>query len=151
MSTKRNVDYTAKMENGEQVLIETVSYGTNLKEILKENNLSVAELSRKTGVPPTTLYSTISRNTAMRYEHALRISKYLNMGIDQFTNHIPEENHDEIVFTVNRANISQDMENKIREVLKEIETETDTKQQKRLLSYLENMHDICSRKNEAQN
>lgn len=151
MSTKRNVDYTAKMENGEQVLIETVSYGTNLKEILKENNLSVAELSRKTGVPPTTLYSTIARDTAMSYEHALRISKYLNLGVERLTNHIPEENHDEIVFTVNRANISQDMENKIREVLKEIETETDTKQQKRLLSYLENMHDICSRKNEAQN
>ena len=146
VSTKRNVDYTAKMENGEQVLIETVSYGTNLKEILKENNLSVAELSRKTGVPPTTLYSTIARDTAMSYEHALRISKYLNLGVERLTNHIPEENHDEIVFTLKKSNINPEIENRIHTILKEIEMETNPEQQNRMLAYLENMNKICGQK-----
>ena len=140
MSTEKNVDYMVEMEDGTQVLIET--YGQNLKSELKKNNTNVAELSRKTGVPATTLYSTISRNTAMSYEHAVRIARYLKIDVNQLTNHIPDENPEEIVFTVKRKNINKETELKIRDILKKIEKETDAQSQNRLLAYLEKITEM---------
>ena len=82
----------------------------------------------------------------MSYEHALKISKYLNLGVERLTNHIPEENHDEIVFTLKKSNINPEIENRIRAILKEIEMETNPEQQNRMLAYLENMNKICGQK-----
>ena len=48
-----------------------MGYGKNLKEILIDYHMSVKELSRKTGIPATTIYSAIHRDATIRYDLAL--------------------------------------------------------------------------------
>lgn len=57
-----------------------MGYGKNLKEALDSCNMTVKKLSNITGISPTTLYSIIQRDSAVRYDHAIRISNAL--GID---------------------------------------------------------------------
>ena len=40
-----------------------MGFGKKLKQLLDEKSVSVADLSRKTGIPRTTLYSIISRDS----------------------------------------------------------------------------------------
>lgn len=60
-----------------------MGYGQNLKRILDEKNISVAELARLTNVSATTLYSVISRDSAVRFDTALRIANVLNIDINE--------------------------------------------------------------------
>ena len=59
------------------------NYGDNLKKALENKHMSVKELARRTGISPTTLYSVIKRNSAVRFDHALRISSVLDVDISQ--------------------------------------------------------------------
>lgn len=63
-----------------QVLI--MGYGQNLKNILDEKGMTVKELAKKVGIAPTTLYSIIQRDTAVRFDTALKISHILNIPIN---------------------------------------------------------------------
>ena len=59
-----------------------MGYGKNLKEILKRKHMTVKDLALKTGIAPTTLYSIIQRDTAIRFDTALRISNILDVPIN---------------------------------------------------------------------
>lgn len=115
--------------------MEKVKYGDNLKAVLEKKKIRVAELSRITKVPATTIYSTIQRNTAMSYEYAVPIAKYLKMPIKKLTNHIPEEDPDVVTFTVSRDSIDNETEQIIKDLLIEIEHTSKDAQKKRLSAY----------------
>lgn len=66
-----------------------MGYGQNLKNILDEKHISVAELSRLTRLSATTLYSIIQRDSSIRFDTALRISNVLNIDIDQICKNNP--------------------------------------------------------------
>lgn len=59
-----------------------MGYGTNLKNALKERHMTVKELSRQAGISATTLYSVITRDSSVRYDHALRIANVLDINTD---------------------------------------------------------------------
>ena len=58
-----------------------MGYGTNLKKILDEKGLTIKELSRKTGIAATTLYSIVQRDTSVRYDSAIKIASVLDIPI----------------------------------------------------------------------
>ena len=72
-----------------QVLI--MGYGQNLKNILDEKGTTVKELAKKVGIAPTTLYSIIQRDTAVRFDTALKISHILNIPINSICKDNPYE------------------------------------------------------------
>lgn len=59
-----------------------MGYGKNLKNILDDKGMTVKELARKAGIAPTTLYSIIQRDAAIRFDTALRISNILDIPIN---------------------------------------------------------------------
>ena len=72
-----------------------MGYGKNLKEALDAKNMTVRELARLSNVSPTTLYSIIDRDTAVRFDWALRISNILEIPIDSICKENPYEGADE--------------------------------------------------------
>ena len=58
-----------------------MGYGQNLKDILDSKGMTVKELALKAKIAPTTLYSIIQRDTAIRFDTALRISNILDIPI----------------------------------------------------------------------
>ena len=59
--------------------------GTKLEQLLKERNMRVAELSRRTGISPSTLYSLIQRDTkGMDIDILLKICHALNVTPEVF-------------------------------------------------------------------
>lgn len=61
-----------------------MGFGKKLKQLLDEKSVSVADLSRKTGIPRTTLYSIISRDSTPKPGDVLAISNALNIDISEF-------------------------------------------------------------------
>ena len=59
-----------------------MGYGKNLKYILDDKGMTVKELAKKAGIAPTTLYSIIQRDTAIRFDTALKISNILDIPIN---------------------------------------------------------------------
>lgn len=59
-----------------------MGYGQTLKNILDEKGMTVKELAVRAGIAPTTLYSIIKRDTAIRFDTALRISNILDIPIN---------------------------------------------------------------------
>jgi lambda repressor-like predicted transcriptional regulator len=59
-----------------------MGYGKNLEKALKDRGWSVAELSRQTKINDNTLRSIIRRDSAVRYDYALRISNVLGIDIN---------------------------------------------------------------------
>lgn len=59
-----------------------MGYGKNLKDILDNKGMTVKELARKTHIAPTTIYSIIQRDAAIRFDTALRISNILDIPIN---------------------------------------------------------------------
>ncbi len=55
--------------------------GKNLKKILDAQEKSVRWLSKETTISPTTLYSIIQKDTAIRFDFALRIANVLNVEV----------------------------------------------------------------------
>ena len=68
-----------------------MGYGQNLKNILDEKGMTVKELAKKVGIAPTTLYSIIQRDTAVRFDTALKISHILNIPINSICKDNPYE------------------------------------------------------------
>ncbi len=68
-----------------------MGYGKNLKNLLDEKGMTVKELARKTGIAPTTLYSIIQRDAAIRFDTALRISNILDIPINSICKDNPYE------------------------------------------------------------
>ncbi len=73
-----------------------MGYGQNLKKILDEKNMSVAELSRISKISATTLYSIIQRDSAVRFDAALRISNILDIDINLICKSNPFERGEEL-------------------------------------------------------
>ena len=48
--------------------------GRRLKEILDERNMSVRSVAKQAGISPTTLYTIVQNDTAIRFDFALRIA-----------------------------------------------------------------------------
>ena len=59
-----------------------MGYGKNLKEILDRKDMTVKELARRAGIAPTTIYSIIQRDAAIRFDTALKISNILDIPIN---------------------------------------------------------------------
>lgn len=59
-----------------------MGYGANLKKILDEKGITIKELSRKTGIAATTLYSIVQRDTSVRYDSALKIAGILDIPVN---------------------------------------------------------------------
>ena len=68
-----------------------MSYGARLKEILKEKNMSVKELSKKANINQSTLYTIIRRDTSIRYDHAIRIASILDIDVSEICKINPYE------------------------------------------------------------
>ena len=68
-----------------------MGYGQNLKNILDEKGMTVKDLAKKVCIAPTTLYSIIQRDTAVRFDTALKISHILNIPINSICKDNPYE------------------------------------------------------------
>ena len=66
-----------------------MGYGKNLKDILDDRGMTVKELAKKAGIAPTTLYSIIQRDTAIRFDTALKISNILDIPINSICKNNP--------------------------------------------------------------
>jgi len=54
----------------------------NLRTILKNDNISIVELSSKTGIPRTTISSWLNRNSNPSIDALCKLSKYFECTID---------------------------------------------------------------------
>lgn len=68
-----------------------MGYGKNLKDILDSKNMTVKELARKAKIAPTTLYSIIQRDTAIRYDTAFKIANILDVPVNSLCKDNPYE------------------------------------------------------------
>lgn len=68
-----------------------MGYGTKLKEIIDEKNMSVRKVANESGIAPTTIYSIIQRDTEIRYDFALRIANVLDIPVDMICGDVPYE------------------------------------------------------------
>ena len=57
-----------------------MGFGTRLKDLLKEKNMTIKELSEKTGISINTLYSITKRDTRLpNYESIIKIAQVLDV------------------------------------------------------------------------
>ena len=63
--------------------------GKKLKEILDSRNMSVRELSRKTGIGRTTIYYIIQNDSHIRFDFALRIANELEIDVKEICSNVP--------------------------------------------------------------
>ncbi|MBQ3933324.1 MAG: helix-turn-helix transcriptional regulator [Lachnospiraceae bacterium] len=70
-----------------------MGYGSELKRILDKKHIKVSELARETGISPTTIYSSIQRDSSIRYDYALKISEYLNISAKKICGNVPAGYH----------------------------------------------------------
>lgn len=59
-----------------------MGYGSALKKILEEKNITARQLALQVGIHPQTLYAAIKRDNALRYDHALRIANALDIDVN---------------------------------------------------------------------
>ena len=69
-----------------------MGYGANLKKILDEKEMTIKELSRKTGIAPTTLYSIVQRDASVRFDSAIKIAGVLDIPINSICKDNPYDN-----------------------------------------------------------
>ena len=112
-------------------------YGANIKAALTEKQMSVRELAKRTGIPDTTLYSAISRNTALNYENAVAISRELSIPIEKITNHTVRGADDMITFAVKNENLNQELLVEFQAILDSLPT-MDNEHVQRLTVYMKN-------------
>lgn len=65
--------------------------GKKLQALLKERNISIAQLSRDTGISSNTLYALIKRDSNINTSVMSSIAKSLNMSIDELSNALLED------------------------------------------------------------
>ena len=69
-----------------------MGYGANLKKILDEKGITIKDLSRKTGIAATTLYSIVQRDASVRYDSAIKIAGILDIPINAICKDNPYDN-----------------------------------------------------------
>lgn len=77
--------------------------GKRLKEILDERNINVRELSRRTGINHSSIYTLIKRDSNIRFDYALRIANELDIDVNEICSASPfsgELKEDEIYPTL---------------------------------------------------
>ena len=62
-----------------------------LKEILDERNMSVRSIAKQAGISPTTLYTIVQNDTAIRFDFALRIANVLDIETSEICSKMPYE------------------------------------------------------------
>ena len=65
--------------------------GRRLKEILDERNMSVSSVAKQAGISPTTLYTIVQNDTAIRFDFALRIANVLDIETSEICSKMPYE------------------------------------------------------------
>lgn len=60
-----------------------MGYGINLKNAIEAKGMTVKAFARGVGISSTTLYSCIKRDTALRYDHALRVASALDIDVNE--------------------------------------------------------------------
>ena len=65
--------------------------GRRLKEILDERNMSVRSIATQAGISPTTLYTIVQNDTAIRFDFALRIANVLDIETSEICSKMPYE------------------------------------------------------------
>ena len=65
--------------------------GRRLKEILDERNMSVRSVAKQAGISPTTLYTIVQNDTAIRFDFALRIANVLDIETSEICSKMPYE------------------------------------------------------------
>lgn len=61
--------------------------GITLKRILNERGMNINELSRRTGIPPQTLYSVIRRDSMrIDFDTLIRICDEMDIPVEMFCN-----------------------------------------------------------------
>jgi len=63
--------------------------GQRLKNILKEKNITVRQVSFQTGIRPTTLYSAIQKDSSIRFDNALRLANVLGVDVTDICSSAP--------------------------------------------------------------
>lgn len=67
--------------------------GRRLKEILDERNMSIRCVAKQSGISPTTLYTIVQRDTAIRFDFALRIANVLDIETSEICSKMPYEHN----------------------------------------------------------
>ena len=57
--------------------------GKKLKEIIDKRGINVRELSRRTGINHSSLYTLINRDSNLRFDYALRIANELDIDVNE--------------------------------------------------------------------
>ena len=57
--------------------------GKKLKEIIDKRGINVRELSRRTGINHSSLYTLINRDSNLRFDYALRIANELEIDVNE--------------------------------------------------------------------
>ena len=65
--------------------------GRRLKEILDERNMSVRSVAKQADISPTTLYTIVQNDTAIRFDFALRIANVLDIETSEICSKMPYE------------------------------------------------------------
>lgn len=65
--------------------------GRRLKEILDKRNMSVRSVAKQAGISPTTLYTIVQNDTAIRFDFALRIANVLDIETSEICSKMPYE------------------------------------------------------------
>ena len=65
--------------------------GRRLKEILDERSMSVRSVAKQAGISPTTLYTIVQNDTAIRFDFALRIANVLDIETSEICSKMPYE------------------------------------------------------------
>lgn len=60
-------------------------YSENLKRALRKEGMTVGELARVSGIPKSTLYSMITRGSALRYDTAVRVAEILHISVSSIS------------------------------------------------------------------
>ncbi len=60
--------------------------GKKLKECLKNKGTNVRRIAKAAGIPATTLYSVIRKDTSIRLDYALRLARELEIDVHEICN-----------------------------------------------------------------
>ncbi len=63
--------------------------GKKLKEIIDKRGINVRELSRRTGINHSSLYTLINRDSNLRFDYALRIANELDIDVNEICSTSP--------------------------------------------------------------
>lgn len=77
--------------------------GNKLKEILDSKDIKVSKLSKLTGIPASTIYSIIQKDSGIRFDYALRIANELDIDPSEICSANPfsgELKEDDVYWTI---------------------------------------------------